>query len=72
MKAVGDWVVMIKEHEVKSESGIIFKSDNVGLVIDCKCDKELIGKIICYDIESARKKDEYVFVPYSKVYGVLE
>tara|TARA_R110000803_G_scaffold2696_3_gene9184 strand:+ start:66 stop:281 length:216 start_codon:yes stop_codon:yes gene_type:complete len=71
MKAVGDWVVMKKDEGV-SASGIITSADNIGLVIDCLCDTDIIGKRVCYDMASGRKKDEYIFVPYDKVYGVLE
>jgi len=72
MKAIGQWVV-IKKDTTTSASGIISVGDNTGVVHDCSIDETLIGKKVCYNAEDKHfTYDEYTFVDYSKVYGVVE
>lgn len=42
MRAVGDYVIVKQETSVSS--GIMVKENNVGKVIDCQCDKSIVGK----------------------------
>jgi len=71
MKAVGEWVV-IKKDKTTSASGIISIGDNIGVVHDCSVDKTLIGKKVVFNAEDKHfTYEEYIFVDYSRVYGVV-
>ncbi len=71
MKSVGQWVV-IKKDKTTSASGIISIGDNIGVVHDCSVDKTLIGKKVVFNAEDKHfTYEEYTFVDYSRVYGVV-
>ena len=71
MQAIGEWVV-IKKDTTTTASGIISVGDNTGVVLDCKVDKTLRGKRVCYNAENKHFTHEgYTFVKYSEVYGVI-
>ena len=46
MKAVGDYVIV--KQLVNDYGAIVIKENNVGKVIDCKCDESLIGKTVVF------------------------
>ena len=72
MKSVGTWVV-IKKDKTTSASGIISIGDNIGVVHHCSVDKTLIGKKVVFNAEDMHfTYEEYTFVDYSRVYGVVE
>ena len=71
MRAVGDYVIVKQETSVSS--GIMVKENNVGKVIDCQCDRSIVGKTIVFD--SGHNYEEYdgvKFVHIKHVMGVLE
>ena len=71
MKSVGTWVV-IKKDKTTSASGIISIGDNIGVVHHCSVDKTLIGKKVVFNAEDKHfTYEEYTFVDYSRVYGVI-
>jgi len=72
MKAVGKYVIIEFEDTV-SESGIMLKLNNEGLVIDCKVDESLIGKRVLFNrAKNYITYDNYIFVDYEMVLGVME
>tara|TARA_R110001592_G_scaffold38949_12_gene128299 strand:- start:10170 stop:10439 length:270 start_codon:yes stop_codon:yes gene_type:complete len=72
MKSVGEWVV-IKKDKTVSASGIISVGDNIGVVHDCAYDETLIGKKVCYNAENKNfTYEEYTFVRFHEIYGVVE
>jgi hypothetical protein len=72
MQAIGEWVV-IKKDTTTTASGIISVGDNTGVVHDCKIDETLRGKRVCYNAENKHfTYEEFTFVKYSEVYGVIE
>ena len=71
MKSVGTWVV-IKKDKTTSASGIISIGDNIGVVHHCSIDETLIGKKVVFNAEDKHfTYEEYTFVDYSRVYGVI-
>tara|TARA_R100001463_G_scaffold20843_6_gene50618 strand:- start:10142 stop:10360 length:219 start_codon:yes stop_codon:yes gene_type:complete len=71
MKAMNNFVIV--EQEVQSHGSIIMKENNVGKVVSCSIDKELVGKTIIFSTAKAiQEYDEYKFVPYEFVMAVLE
>jgi hypothetical protein len=73
LKAVGNYVI-IKTEENITESGIKVKHDNMGLVISSpKFDKSLEGCRVIYNDDTIYKKHGiYLFVPYEKVFAIVE
>ena len=71
MRAVGDYVIVKQETSVSS--GIMVKENNVGKVIDCQCDRSIVGKTIVFD--SSHNYEEYdgvKFVHIKHVMGMIK
>jgi len=71
MKAVGDYVIV--EQEMSVSGGIMVKENNVGKVIDCQCNRDIVGKTIVFD--SSHNYEEYdgvKFVHIKHVMGILK
>tara|TARA_Y100000114_G_C11644408_1_gene270913 strand:- start:431 stop:646 length:216 start_codon:yes stop_codon:yes gene_type:complete len=71
MKAMNNFVIV--EQEVQSHGIITMKENNLGKVLSCACDKELIGKTIIFSMaKTIQEYDGFKFVPYEMVMAVLE
>jgi hypothetical protein len=71
MKAMNDFVIV--EQEIQMTGSIMMKENNVGKVVSCACDEDLIGKTIIYSTAKAiQEYDGYKFVPYEFVMAILE
>tara|TARA_R100001129_G_C5276565_1_gene235608 strand:- start:926 stop:1141 length:216 start_codon:yes stop_codon:yes gene_type:complete len=71
MKAVGDYVIV--KQLVNDYGAIVIKENNVGKVIDCKCDESLIGKTVVFsEMHEIQEYDGFKFVPISQVMAVME
>ena len=72
MKAVGNYAIIEFEDTV-SDSGIMVKLNNEGLVIDCKVDEGLIGKRVLFNrAKNYITYNNYIFVDYNMILGVME
>jgi hypothetical protein len=64
---------VIVEQEVQSHGIITMKENNLGKVLSCSCDEELVGKTIIFSMEKTiQEYDGFKFVPYEMVMAVLE
>ena len=71
MKAMNNFVIV--EQEVQSHGIITMKENNLGKVVDCSCDKELIGKTVIFSTaKSIQEYDGYKFVPHEMIMAVME
>ena len=71
MKAMNNFVIV--EQEVQSHGIITMKENNLGKVLSCACDEELIGKTIIFSmVKTIQEYDGYKFIPYEMVMAVLE
>ena len=71
MKAMNNFVIV--EQEVQSHGIITMKENNLGKVLSCACDEELIGKTIIFSMaKTIQEYDGYKFIPYEMVMAVLE
>jgi len=75
MKAIGNWIV-IKMEETKSESGLITRDSNEGIVLSCGSQVEsgsrLEGKKVLFNLHNHQRWGEYYIVDYENVYMVIE
>jgi len=71
MRAMNNFVIV--EQEVQSHGIITMKENNLGKVLSCSCDEELVGKTIIFSMEKTiQEYDGFKFVPYEMVMAVLE
>jgi hypothetical protein len=71
MKAMNDYVIV--EQEVQSHGVITMKENNLGKVLSCACDQELVGKTIIFSTaKTIQEYDGYRFIPYAQVMAVME
>ena len=71
MKAVGDYVIV--KQLVNDYGAIVIKENNVGVVVDCKCDESIIGKTIIFsEMRDIQEYDGFKFIPISQVMAVIE
>ena len=77
MRAVGKWVI-IKIEETKSESGLITRDSNEGIILSCGPEVstplglELEGKKVLFNLHKHQRWGEYYIVDYENVYMVIE
>ena len=71
MRAVGDYVIVKQVTSVSS--GIMVKENNVGKVIDCQCDKSIVGKKVLLDSSHIYEEyDGFMFVHIKNVMGIIK
>ena len=69
MKAVGKWVLVEKVNE--KSGAIISKVDNKGVVVDCRCDKNLRDKIVYFnERKDYVKVNDFIAVHYDDILAV--
>ena len=75
MKAVGNWII-IQMEETKSESGLITRDSNEGIVLSCGSKVEsglrLEGKKVLFNLHKHQRWGEYYIVDYENVFMVIE
>lgn len=71
MKAMNNFVIV--EQEVQSHGIITMKENNLGKVLSCACDENLVGKTIIFSMAKAiQEYDGLKFIPYEMVMAVME
>ncbi len=71
IKAKNDYVIV--EQEIQTTGSIIMKENNIGRVVACAIEPELVGKTVIFATKKAIEEyDGYKFIPLGFIMAVIE